>query len=45
MSSKLGLDRLLNFKSKGGERQEDALQIGKLVRSLTGEYFKPIGCS
>ena len=45
MSSKLGLDRLLNFKSKGGERQEDALQIGKQVRSLTGEFFKPIGCS
>ena len=29
MSRKYNLDRLLNFVSKGGERQEDALLIGK----------------
>ena len=29
MSSKYNLDRRLNFKSKGGDRQEDALSIGK----------------
>ena len=45
MSSKYNLDRLLNFKSKGGDRQEDALSIGKQVRYLTGEFFKPIACS